>query len=395
MFLARSETFHPCSRAGSADVRCVPGFRADCIGSPARVVEWMLRHGSRQTQIPDDLRPRRAPCAVDALPRRGGASRVENLYRAQTIVTGQGEESRAAGFAEALEEVLVKVSGDPRLIGDPRVAELLAGPAISSATSAIATAWRAFRSMTSRARAIGPTTSPFVPDRRHRRCPAVARPRAMDRAAAAARRVSRRAIGTDDTCSPATAIAAATSATRSRPRPTARPAGDAAERGCACRGQPERRAVDGRSGESRRDRKSGRRRFRAGRRSGLERRSARLDLRLAARPTRQTSAGESAAAASTRRSAKRSAARRKSSPATASRTDARWPGAASSLPRNRRPSGQRTARAFPSRLISRRGTPACAWRGSQRRPRPCRGWRPQSRSPARRSWPRAPRPGRR
>jgi hypothetical protein len=52
------------------------------------------------------------------------ASRVENLYRAQAIVTGQGGESRDIGLAEALEDVLVKVSGDPRLTDEPRVAVL-------------------------------------------------------------------------------------------------------------------------------------------------------------------------------------------------------------------------------------------------------------------------------
>jgi uncharacterized protein len=53
-----------------------------------------------------------------------GAGNVDDLYRAQTIVTGQGEESRRLGFAACLEQVLVKVSGDPRLRGDPGVAAL-------------------------------------------------------------------------------------------------------------------------------------------------------------------------------------------------------------------------------------------------------------------------------
>jgi len=52
------------------------------------------------------------------------AADVEDLYQGQTIVTGEREETRAPGFAECLEDVLVKVSGDPRLIGDPRVAEM-------------------------------------------------------------------------------------------------------------------------------------------------------------------------------------------------------------------------------------------------------------------------------
>ena len=46
------------------------------------------------------------------------------LYRCTAIVTGQGEETRAAGFARCLREVLAKVSGDARLAGDPAVAAL-------------------------------------------------------------------------------------------------------------------------------------------------------------------------------------------------------------------------------------------------------------------------------
>lgn len=52
------------------------------------------------------------------------AADVDDLYEAQTIVTGEREETRGPGFAECLEDALVKVSGDPRLIGDPRVAAL-------------------------------------------------------------------------------------------------------------------------------------------------------------------------------------------------------------------------------------------------------------------------------
>jgi uncharacterized protein len=46
----------------------------------------------------------------------------ENLYRAQTAVTGQGEANRAIGFAACLEDVLIKVSGALKLAGDPRLA---------------------------------------------------------------------------------------------------------------------------------------------------------------------------------------------------------------------------------------------------------------------------------
>ena len=43
------------------------------------------------------------------------------LYRAQTIVTGQGETNRIIGFASCLEDALIKVSGQLRLAGDPRL----------------------------------------------------------------------------------------------------------------------------------------------------------------------------------------------------------------------------------------------------------------------------------
>jgi hypothetical protein len=46
---------------------------------------------------------------------------AENLYRAQTIVTGQGEANRIIGFAACLEDVLVKVSGALKLESDRRL----------------------------------------------------------------------------------------------------------------------------------------------------------------------------------------------------------------------------------------------------------------------------------
>ena len=51
------------------------------------------------------------------------AAERSDLYRAQTIVTGQGEANRLIGFAACLEDVLVKVSGLLRLAGDPRLDE--------------------------------------------------------------------------------------------------------------------------------------------------------------------------------------------------------------------------------------------------------------------------------
>ena len=53
------------------------------------------------------------------------------LYQSRPIVTGTGEENRKLGFALALEEVLVKVSGDARLIGDPRLKAIDAGSLVA------------------------------------------------------------------------------------------------------------------------------------------------------------------------------------------------------------------------------------------------------------------------
>ncbi len=47
-----------------------------------------------------------------------------DLYQDMVIVTGFDMRSRPAGFARALLDVLVKVSGDPRLAADPRAAAI-------------------------------------------------------------------------------------------------------------------------------------------------------------------------------------------------------------------------------------------------------------------------------
>lgn len=49
-----------------------------------------------------------------------------DLYRAQSVTNGFGEANRVRALAPSLTEVLVKVSGDPRLTSDPRVAEMAA-----------------------------------------------------------------------------------------------------------------------------------------------------------------------------------------------------------------------------------------------------------------------------
>ncbi len=57
-------------------------------------------------------------CGVPA-----AAATVDDLYEARTIVTGERVETRLPGIAECLKDALVKVSGDPRLLADRRVAE--------------------------------------------------------------------------------------------------------------------------------------------------------------------------------------------------------------------------------------------------------------------------------
>ena len=56
----------------------------------------------------------------------GAAAPPADLYKAKAFVTGQDERNRRSGFAQSLPDVLVKVSGDPQLKDDPRVAALAA-----------------------------------------------------------------------------------------------------------------------------------------------------------------------------------------------------------------------------------------------------------------------------
>ena len=58
--------------------------------------------------------------AAETTPQQPAIPAAE-LYRAQTIVTGQGEANRLIGFASCLQDVLVKQSGMLRLAGDPRL----------------------------------------------------------------------------------------------------------------------------------------------------------------------------------------------------------------------------------------------------------------------------------
>jgi len=54
------------------------------------------------------------------------AKEAGDFYQAYAIVTGTDMRQRPWGMAQCLREVLVKVSGEPRLKDDPRVAELAA-----------------------------------------------------------------------------------------------------------------------------------------------------------------------------------------------------------------------------------------------------------------------------
>src|SRR5271168_4948976 len=51
---------------------------------------------------------------------------IDAIYQADVIVTGTDMRQRPWGFAQTFRTVLVKSSGDPRLMDDPKVAELAA-----------------------------------------------------------------------------------------------------------------------------------------------------------------------------------------------------------------------------------------------------------------------------
>src|SRR5579871_6106132 len=49
---------------------------------------------------------------------------VDGLYQAKVHVTGKEEPARSRGFAAGLADVLVKLTGDPSLAGDPAAVAL-------------------------------------------------------------------------------------------------------------------------------------------------------------------------------------------------------------------------------------------------------------------------------
>lgn len=56
------------------------------------------------------------------------ARMVDDLYKAQSVVTGTEEPERTRGFREAFETVVAKLTGDAKLASDPRIQALAATP---------------------------------------------------------------------------------------------------------------------------------------------------------------------------------------------------------------------------------------------------------------------------
>jgi hypothetical protein len=65
-------------------------------------------------------------CIAWSVPGRAAEADIAGLYRTKTIVTGRREETRLKGFGDCLRSVLLKVSGDQRLLDDPGLVPLLA-----------------------------------------------------------------------------------------------------------------------------------------------------------------------------------------------------------------------------------------------------------------------------
>lgn len=77
-----------------------------------------------------NLSRRRLLILGSALPLAGAAAAMplQDLYRARTIVTGRRPETRIPGMVRCLAQVLVRVSGDPRLAQHAALAEFSASP---------------------------------------------------------------------------------------------------------------------------------------------------------------------------------------------------------------------------------------------------------------------------
>jgi uncharacterized protein len=82
------------------------------------------KHATRRRRVLALVLIMLSAASVAISPRSGGAQDTSGLYQATAIVTGSDRRYRAVGFAQCLREVLVKVSGEPRLSHDPRVDRL-------------------------------------------------------------------------------------------------------------------------------------------------------------------------------------------------------------------------------------------------------------------------------
>ena len=91
-------------------------------GAPA-MEDRRTRHGRRAAAL---LLVTVSISFAAAAARAGNAPDISGLYQATAIVTGNDTRYRSSGFAHCLREVLVKLSGEPRLESDPRTAELAA-----------------------------------------------------------------------------------------------------------------------------------------------------------------------------------------------------------------------------------------------------------------------------
>ncbi len=70
------------------------------------------------------MRCHRPLSVVTALLLAAGAARASDLFEGRAIVTGTGPTCRTEALPKALSDVLVKVSGDPTLADNPRLARL-------------------------------------------------------------------------------------------------------------------------------------------------------------------------------------------------------------------------------------------------------------------------------
>ena len=63
-------------------------------------------------------------CALWSFGAGAAQKPLPGLYAARVVVTGTGETNRRIGFRLCLDQVLVRVSGDHRILASPRMAGL-------------------------------------------------------------------------------------------------------------------------------------------------------------------------------------------------------------------------------------------------------------------------------